>query len=133
MQTQNNQTSREPLARTQRGAEPVQERPIISPPVDVYETKDEVVLVADVPGVTQEGLRIDVVDDRLTLKAPRTLARKGSLMARELAEADFQRTFILPDGIDRGAIDAKLSQGVLTLRLPKAASVKPRRIEVKSG
>jgi len=104
----------------QNDVEAVQQRTGIAPRCDVFENKDEVLLVADLPGVTQDGLRIDVVDERISLEG-----RRESF--------DFRRTFVLPDGIDREKIDAELKHGVLWLHLPKAAAIKPRRIAVKAS
>jgi HSP20 family protein len=101
-------------------AEAVQQRAALAPRCDVFENKDEVLVVADLPGVNQESLRIDVDEERITLEGRRE-------------HYDFRRSFILPDGIDRDKIDAELKHGVLWLHLPKAAAVKPRRIAVKSN
>jgi len=100
--------------------EAVQQRAGVAPRCDVFENKDEVLLVADLPGVEQDGLRIDVLDERVTLEGRRTAY-------------DFRRSFVLPDGIDREKIVAELQHGVLRLHLPKAAAVKPRRIAVKAS
>lgn len=135
MQTNPNTSTHQPLTGTPatgRAAEPVRQRPSVAPRVDVYETRDELVLVADLPGVARDQVKIDVVDDRLTLTATRT-PTAGASLAREFAVVDFARSFVLPDGLDRAAIAAELTAGVLTLRLPKAQAVKPRRIEVKAG
>jgi HSP20 family molecular chaperone IbpA len=119
-----------------QAVEPVRERPAVAPRVDVYETPDELVLIADLPGVTQENLKIDVADDRLTIHGSRAsasqqAAQKG--LMRELAPFDYNRVFTLPDGIDRDKIVAALKEGVLTLKLPKSAAIKPRRIEIKAS
>lgn len=100
--------------------ESVKQRPAVAPPVDVFENKDEVLIVADLPGVAQEALRIDLEEERLVIEAP----REGF---------DYRRSFLMPDGIDREKVSAKLTNGVLRLTLPKAAAIKPRRIEVKAG
>ena len=104
----------------QTDVEAVQQRAAVAPRCDVFENKDEVLLVADLPGVDQEGLRIDVVDERISLEG----RREGF---------DFRRSFVLPDGIDRDKIGAELKHGVLWLHLPKAAAIKPRRIAVKAS
>jgi HSP20 family molecular chaperone IbpA len=113
MQTQNELVKRD-------NPEAVRQRPAVAPVVDVFENKDEVLLVADLPGVDSESLRVDVEEERLVIEA-----RRG--------EWDYRRAFVMPDGIDRDKIEAKLKNGVLHLHLPKAAAVKPRRIEVKSN
>ena len=100
--------------------EAVQQRAGLAPRCDVFENKDEVLLVADLPGVGQEALRIDVDDERVKLEG----RREGY---------DFRRSFLLPEGIDRDKIAAELKNGVLWLHLPKAAKIKPRRIDVKTS
>jgi HSP20 family molecular chaperone IbpA len=115
-----------------QGIEQVRERPSVAPRVDVYETKDAIVLVADMPGVSQENLKIDVADDRLTLQGTRTPGIQGNGgRQRELVPFDYVRVFTLPDGVDRDKITAQLKLGVLTLELPKSAAIKPRRIQIK--
>jgi HSP20 family molecular chaperone IbpA len=116
-----------------RAAERVAERPAVSPRVDVYEQKDELLLVADLPGVGQDQLKIHIDADRLEIEARPAAARAGTVLVRESRRPDFRRVFVLPDGINREAIAAELRHGVLTLHLPKAAPAKTRRIEVKAG
>jgi len=98
--------------------EAVRQRPAVAPAVDVFENKDEVLLVADLPGVDTESLKVNVEDERLVIEA-----RRG--------DWDYRRSFVMPDGIDHDKILAKLTNGVLELHLPKAPAVKPRRIEVR--
>jgi HSP20 family molecular chaperone IbpA len=113
--TQSNEIA--PQRRTK--AEAVQQRAAVAPRCDVYENKDEVLVVADVPGVGQEQLRIDVDEERISIEGQREAY-------------DFRRSFLMPEGIDRDKIAAELKNGVLWLHLPKAAAVKPRRIDVKT-
>lgn len=113
--------------------ETVQERPAEAPRVDVYENEQELLVVADLPGVDKANLGIHVDQDELTLEGRRMVERTGTLVASEFQAIDFRRGFRLPRGIDRDHIEAELKAGVLRLRLPKAASLKPRRIEIKSG
>jgi HSP20 family molecular chaperone IbpA len=113
-------TSDRSLSQRHHDAEAVQQRAGVAPRCDVFENKDEVLLVADLPGVAQDGLRIDVVDERISLEGRRE-------------SYDFRRSFVLPDGIDREKIVAELKDGVLRLHLPKAAAVKPRRISIKAS
>jgi len=100
-------------------AEPVDERPSIAPPVDIYENNDEYLIVADVPSVTGDKVRLNLEEDQLTLRA------------RRIDDVDYKRSFYLPDGVDFDKADADIKDGVLTVHLPKAAAVKPRRIAVK--
>jgi HSP20 family protein len=106
---------------------------VVAPAVDVFENADEVLIVADVPGVTDENLDIKVENDTLTLEAKRT-APTGELpaLAREFEELNFSASFRIPAGIDASAAVAESKNGTLTVHLPKAAASKPRKIVVRS-
>jgi HSP20 family protein len=105
----------------------------ITPPVDIYETENDVILVADIPGVGKENLTLDTDDDELTISG--TFAEKersGERLIDECAYGEYRRTFTLGDTIDREKIAAKLEDGVLTLTLPKHEKTKPRKIEIST-
>lgn len=95
-----------------------------TPTVDIYETDDELVLLADLPGVEDQGLQLEVARGVLTLAAEAAVEGAG--------EAAYYRQFRLSDRIDTDAGEATLKDGVLTLRLPKRAVAKPKKIAVKS-
>jgi HSP20 family molecular chaperone IbpA len=113
--------------------EAVQQRETIAPVVDVYESVDELLLLVDVPGATNDGIEVQLDKGQLTILAKRREDAPGSLLAAEYRAYDYLRVFSVPQGIDPSKIDAQLSGGVLRLRLPKSESVKPRRIEVRQG
>jgi len=113
--------------------EAVQQREATAPLVDVYENSEELLLLVDVPGATNEGIEVNLDKGQLTIQAKRNEDAPGSLVAGEYRATDYLRVFSVPQGIDPAKIDAQLNSGVLRLRLPKADSVKPRRIEVKQG
>lgn len=102
----------------------------MTPAVDIYETEDGLVLLADLPGVEKSGLEIEVDQGVLTIDAKPAEVRSGEEASREYVLRDFYRQFRLPDTIDPSASSAVLKNGVLTLKLPRAAAAKPRRIEV---
>lgn len=106
------------------------QRPVAAPAVDVFENEHELLVVADLPGVAQDQMSIHFDKGRLTIEGKRTLPTWTPRFT-ETEAADFRRTFLVPQGIDAEKIGAELSQGVLKVHLPKHASVKPRRIEVK--
>lgn len=112
-------------------AEKIEQRPAVAPNVDVFENENELLVVADLPGVSQDRMSIHFDKGRLTIEGRRE-APKWSPRFAEIENADYRRTFLVPQGIDAEKIAAELSQGVLTVHLPKHASVKPRRIEVKA-
>jgi HSP20 family molecular chaperone IbpA len=113
--------------------EAVRQREAIAPVVDAYENVDEILLLLDVPGATNDGIDVQLDKGQLTILAKRREDAPGSLLAAEYRTSDYLRVFSVPQGIDPAKIDAQLSGGVLRLRLPKLSSVKPRRIEVKQG
>ena len=114
-------------------AEQIEQRPVVAPPVDIFENAQEVLVVADVPGVNADGLAVRVDGEQLVLEARRTARAQGAALALEHRPADYRRTFVLPRGIDHTRIAAELSNGVLRLHLPKAEAVKPRRIPITTG
>lgn len=105
-----------------------------SPRFDIWETEDELVLYGDMPGVAPENLDIRFENRELTIHGKVEPRHRGiNFLAGEYGIGDFYRSFTIGETIDDGKITAELSQGVLTLHLPKTEAVKPRRIEVKSG
>ncbi len=102
-----------------------------APLVDVFENTDELLLAADIPGVSSEGIDLRVENDMLLLEARRSATQSDSpALVREYEEVDFTTTFRIPAGIDTGAIAAETKNGTLRIRLPKAAAAKPRKIAV---
>ena len=106
-------------------------RPAVAPPVDVYENGDELLLLAELPGVTSANLNVHVNNGELLLEARRDFATDGQAVEMEFGDCNFQRRFAVPAGIDVGKINAELKDGVLRLRLPKSEALKPRKIEVR--
>lgn len=103
----------------------------IAPEVNIFETKDGYVLEAEMPGVSKEGLEITLEGNEITITGHRELSHvHGEPLFRECQLADFRRVFELDPAIDTGKISAKMTQGVLTLTLPKSEKVKPRKIAV---
>jgi HSP20 family protein len=101
------------------------------PAVDVYELPHELVLEADVPGANAEGIDVRFEDGELRIHAPVASRNKDErFLLEEYGVGDFYRTFRLGQDIDASKIEARLADGVLTLRLPKVEAVKPRRISV---
>src|SRR5579875_1359318 len=103
----------------------------LRPPVDIYETSEGLVLMADLPGVAKEGLKIDVDGDILTISGKASHVASGEPIYREYELGNFYRQFELGEEVDREKITAELRNGVLTLNLPKAEKAKPKQIEVK--
>jgi HSP20 family protein len=106
------------------------ERSYVTPEVNIFETKDGFVLEAEMPGVSKDTLEITLEGNALTLVGHRDDGSEGRALYRESKPAHFRRVFELDPAIDTGKINAKVEQGVLTLTLPKAEKVKPRKIAV---
>ena len=108
---------------------------VFTPYVDIFETDDEITLLADMPGVSGDNLTIDLRENILTLTgevAPFEGANKEDVLI-EYEIGKYHRQFNLSSVIDQNKIDAKLNDGVLRLSLPKVEEAKPRQIEVKAG
>ena len=118
------------LANGPTPTEKIEQRPAVAPSVDVFENENELLVVADLPGVSQDRMSIHFEKGRLTIEGKRA-PQSWSPRLAETDNADFRRTFLVPQGIDAEKIAAELAQGVLTVHLPKHASAKSRRIEVK--
>lgn len=99
---------------------------VITPPMDVLESADGLEVLVDLPGVTAEGLTLDLDDGVLTL----TARRDSKLRDRSVI---YKRRLVLPREISHEKLQAKLQDGVLILGLPKRAENKPRRIQVSTG
>ena len=105
----------------------------ITPPVDIYETIDGLVVQADLPGVAKEGLDVRVENNLLTIRGKAVHVASGEPVYREYGLVNFFRQFELNDRVDQSKISAELKHGVLTLSLPKAEEAKPRKIEVRAA
>jgi HSP20 family protein len=109
----------------------VENEEYLSPRVDIYEDKEAYVLQAEMPGVNKEGLEVTLADNELTLTGRRAeAAPQSEALHRESRPLNYRRAFELDPAIDTARIEASIAQGVLTLRLPKAEKIKPRKITV---
>jgi HSP20 family protein len=108
----------------------------ITPPVDVHETSDEIVVTAALPGMKAEDVEITMTGQTLTFrgefKADEQINREQYLY-RERRFGSFSRTVQLPVRVQGDRADATFTDGVLTLRIPKAEEVKPRQIRINAG
>jgi HSP20 family molecular chaperone IbpA len=121
-------TKKEPQASTQTAP-----RRAIVPRYGVEETADAFVITAYLPGVERSALETNLDNETLTVFGRRTWTPPPDWTAvyRETAQADFRLVLEVDHRVNREAVRAELKQGVLTLTLPKAEAVKPRRIEIK--
>lgn len=108
---------------------------LFTPPVDIFEEKDNVVLVADLPGLTAEDFDLSVENRTLTLSGERKFpaeAQDRTTFRSERPFGRFTRTFSLPATVDISKIQAEFGSGVLRVTLPKAEDSRPRKIQVTS-
>lgn len=107
----------------------------LTPPVDVIEDANGITLYADLPGVNRDKLNLQVESDTLTIEAESDLSVPEGLTSShtEVGLARFRRVFTLSKELDTERVSAELTQGVLTLRIPKAQHAQPRRIEVQTA
>ncbi len=103
----------------------------LRPAVDIFETEENLTLVADMPGVDKEHLEINLERGLLTLKGSVERTGRGEGLFREFSLASYYRQFQLPDVVDTEKTSAEFKNGVLTLTMPKSAAAKPRRIEIR--
>ncbi len=104
------------------------------PTIDVRANENEVVFVCDVPGVKQEDLEVTLENHVLTIKGTRKFESKEDeqvMLGR--AYGSFSRAYTLPDYLDDANLAANLADGVLTIRIPKQAKAKPRKIQIGNG
>jgi len=105
------------------------------PPVDIFETKDGITLVADMPGVDEKAINITLEKNVLTVtgRVEPEEPEGYSLVYTEYETGDYQRSFTLTDEVDSNRIEASVKNGVLKVSLPKAEKARSRKIEVKVG
>jgi HSP20 family protein len=107
-----------------------------SPAMDVVETEDNYVLRADLPGVSEGDVKIELDDNVLTISGERKSAHKEAKEGYyrvERAYGSFSRTLKLPEGVDADSISASFDRGVLEVRVPKPEQRKPRKVEISAG
>ena len=103
------------------------------PSMDLVETEDHFVLRADLPGMSEEDIKIEFEDGTLTVSGERKAeheAKNEGYYRVERAFGAFSRSLTLPQGIDAEAVTASFDRGVLEVRVPKPEQRKPRRIEI---
>jgi HSP20 family protein len=119
------------LTRETRDSDRVQTEQFVAPSASVIEAGEGYTLEVEMPGVNKDGLDISVENNELTIIGRRSVpVVEGTLIHRESRPENFRRTFELDPSIDANKIGAKVEHGLVTLTLPKAEHVKPRKITV---
>jgi len=110
-----------------------QGNPVVAPLVDVYENRDEYLVVADLPGVQPEKLNVRLEKGELLVEGTTSESDLGSPVGREFRPVDYRRLFLVPDAIHVEGVEARLTDGVLRVRIPKSEAVKPKKIQIQVG
>jgi len=107
----------------------------LRPAVDVFETAEGITLYADMPGVSREHLSVQVESDSLIVEGELQLKMTENMEAlhADVRSRHYRCSFVLSRELDTAKIEATLKDGVLTVRIPKRAELRPRRIEVQSS
>lgn len=106
----------------------------LDPSVDVRASENEFVFICDVPGVKRQDIEVTLENRVLTIKGSRKFdGRENEQVVLGRAYGSFNRAFTLPDSVDEASLTANLADGVLTVRIPKQAKAKPRKIEIGNG
>ena len=115
----------------QNDSDSLQKEQFVAPSASVLEEGDGYVLQVEMPGVSKEGVEISIENNELTIIGRRSLPTvQGTLIHHESRRENYRRTFELDPSINSDKISAKVDQGVVTLTLPKAEHVRPRKISV---
>lgn len=108
--------------------------PVFMPAVDILENVNEIIVLADLPGVDSKNLEVDLKDNQLTImgRIDPIEGEKEVSLYKEFNWGDYYRKFNLSDVIDQAKITAKMDNGVLRLTLPKVEKMKPKKINVNA-
>jgi HSP20 family molecular chaperone IbpA len=123
------------ITRTEKNVpENVYEGRTTAPIVDIYENKDELLVVADFPGVDKDDIHINLNKDQLLLEGRvKGIAEEQNVLTCEFVPVSFRRAFLVPKGIEAAKIKADFKNGVLSVHLPKSEAHKPRQIPITVG
>jgi HSP20 family protein len=102
-------------------------------PMDIHADQDAYVITANVPGLKAEDISIEILDDVVTLRSEVEQENgngNGEYLLRELRQGGFTRSLQMPTSLDPDAAEAKVEDGVLTLRIPKSEAARPKEIKV---
>lgn len=121
-------------AEMQTGVERTRATRVYTPHVDILERKDDIVVIADMPGVDEKSVDVTLEKNVLTIygNVKPSIPENHRLVAAEYNTGDYQRVFTLSDEIDRDGIQASVKNGELRLVLPKAEKMRTKKIEVRA-
>jgi len=126
MSTNKEMVQRETTDKPQR----LSELPTVVPPVDIFENEDEILVVADFPGVEPDQVDVRLEGGQIDIEGRQSQPNE---QAQSLTPVMFARSFRVPDSVNPEGVSAELKAGVLRLHLKKSEAAKPRRIKVSAG
>ena len=136
IQERMNRVFEDALTRGQQRSEEEMHTGTWAPPVDIYETKERVVLNAELPGFTEDQLQLHFNDGVLSIEGERKFDKKGgdeNYHRVERSYGKFVRSFTIPTNVDHDKISASISNGILTVELPKREETRPKQIRIQSA
>ena len=118
-----------------RQSDQAEQERVLRPPVDIFEDSNGITLLADMPGVSRERLDITVDDDKLLIEGEAKIEMPEAMEAlhADVRATRYRRSFALSSELATENVEASLKDGVLNLRIPKRAELRPRKIEVRAG
>lgn len=120
-----------------QGQGQLQQKPelALAPAADIFEDADGISIVLDMPGVTKERLTVKADRNELVIEGEAAIDMPQGMEAAyaEVRSAHYRRSFVLTNELDTGTVEASMKDGVLSIRVPKRAELKPRQIEVQAA
>ncbi|HEY7743896.1 MAG TPA: Hsp20/alpha crystallin family protein [Burkholderiales bacterium] len=112
-----------------------EDQSVLRPPVDIYEDAHGITVLAEMPGVAKDRLKVHADRNTLTIEGEALIDMPAEMEAiyADVQATRYARSFVLSGELETDAIDAKMKDGVLTIRIPKRSEFRPRKIEVKAG
>ena len=112
-----------------------EDAPAVRPPVDIFEDAHGIMVVAEIPGVSRDRLNIHADRNTLTIEGEAVIDVPKGMEAihADVQSTRYSRSFVLSSELETDAIDAKLKDGLLTIRIPKRREYRPRKVEVRLG
>jgi HSP20 family molecular chaperone IbpA len=112
-----------------------EEQAVLRPPVDIFEDAHGITVQAEMPGVSRDRLRVQADRNSLTIEGDIGIEMPKGMepIYADVQATCYARSFVLSGELETDAIDAKLKDGVLTIRIPKRSEFRPRKVEVRAG
>lgn len=107
----------------------------LAPPADIFEDADGISILLDMPGVTKDRLTVKTDRNELVVEGEASIEMPAGMEAAyaEIRSAHYRRNFVLTNELDTDSVEASMKDGVLSIRVPRRAELKPRQIAVQSG